>query len=198
MRKLILVLMIAALQIQAATIVFDFEDQPLATGLTTLSMTEMGITLTITRQNGSPFSIIDLGPLAPSGWGARTLSPFADPQSLDPFILSFSPAVTQVSAELGDYGADSDSYSLSLQEPGSPSASGLWGTRDLAVDPSQTVLVSASATSTALLAGGSAAVPSSLFFDNITVEAIPEPGTLFPVLCAIGGLAALRIRSWRG
>ncbi len=181
--------------------IFDFESQAAtgvsSGGLTTLSMTNTGLTMTITRPGGTAFDIVDnvAQPGKPGSWGNRSLSPFFN-SSGGAFILDFSTGIDFFTAEAGDYGADSDTISIEAW-------SGLGGTGTLIAIAAPTYGTAAFPTiatgggligGTALsivLKGGSPGFEDSLFWDNIqATAAVPEPAS-FAIL-GVGALALLR------
>lgn len=197
MKQLLLVLCAVA-SLQAAVVTYNFEGQPLATGITSLNDTQGGITLTVTRQSNGVFDVSDINSfLGPSkaSWGFRTLSPFTD-TSAKAYIFSLSAAVSSFSVELGDFGQDSDTWSLTaFSGPGGTgtnlgNVNGSWGTQDLSITAAQVASISAAGIVSVVAIGGSTSFPMSLYWDNVSVNTaaagIPEPGTM--VLLG-GGLA---------
>src|SRR5689334_21775448 len=102
---------------QADVLTFDLEKQtatfisPPAMGrtgvLTSLTIPNSGVTLTITRDKGSPFDIVsNTGNQAgkPASWGINSLDPFIEPSNC--WIFNLSQPVTAFSLQLGDYGED--------------------------------------------------------------------------------------------
>jgi PEP-CTERM motif len=182
---------------------FDFETQagtesPVG-ALTSLSMTDAGLTMTIKRLGGTAFDIVDnVSSQAgkPASWGKRSLTPFIDATG-GAFVCDFSLGINFFTVEAGDYGADSDDITLEAW-------TGLGGTGTLIATASPTYGTSAFPTvatgggtipGTALsivMRGGSTAFPASLFWDNIHATAVPEPAS-FAVL-GIGAVALLRRR----
>lgn len=182
--------------------IFDFESQAgteSPTGaLTSLSMTDAGLTMVITRQGGTAFDIVEninSQSGKPASWGRMSLTPFINANG-GAFILDFSTGIDFFTAEAGDYGADSDVISIEAW-------SGLGGTGTLIAIAAPTYGTAAFPTiatgggligGTALsivLKGGSTDFADSLFWDNIqATAAVPEPAS-FAIL-GIGALALLR------
>ena len=95
---------------RADVVTFNFESIAVASGLTTLTLSGGGLTATLTRP-GDTFGIFNLAAVFPAGdpsFGQRSLDPFAHEQNNTPFLLNFSQAVTGLSIDMGDYGADTD------------------------------------------------------------------------------------------
>jgi PEP-CTERM motif len=185
---------------EADPIVFSFEGQlstPRTGALSNLSLSNAGLTVDITRP-GSVFDIVDNTSSGqtdkPPSWGARSLDPFFAETSGTPFNLNFSTALSSLSVEFGDYGADFPDQ-LALW-----GFSGLNGTGTLVASvlvPYDAVTFPAFATATisssapfrsARLMGGTPNFPNSVFYDNLTAEVVPEPTTL--VLLGTGVLVA--------
>ena len=190
----------------AAPITFDFEGEtatftpPAArTGaLTTLTMTKSGLTVTITRP-GSSFDIVEniMGQAKPPSWGTKSLDPFFDATTSTPFIVNFSMPVISVSVDMGDYGQDDDDLLLEgyagLDVTGTLLAIETDFLPGGGFDFSFLTLATAvPAIRSVKMIGGSSAFPSSVFFDNLTVDpgvtpVIPEPSTA--ILLSIGFMA---------
>jgi hypothetical protein len=194
--------MVAALGSISAAQLFDFESQSgteVPSGaLTSLSMTDAGLTMVITRQGGTAFDIVEninSQSGKPASWGRMSLTPFINSNG-GAFILDFSTGIDFFTVEAGDYGADSDTISIEAW-------SGLGGTGTLIATAAPTYGAAAFPTiatgggtipGTALsivLKGGSPGFEDSLFWDNIqATAAVPEPAS-FAIL-GIGALALLR------
>lgn len=199
-----------------APIVFDFEDQPVDStqngSLTTLTLTQPGLEVTITRSAGAAFDVLNPGaggyPNAyPDGWGEQALSPFFA-QSLDDFfIASFSIPVAFVSVESGDFGGDSDVIALEAfsNDDGTgqilpvnvntdsvnwTSDLGLMGLGDPPVEISVGEPLGTRVIRSVVFRGGSANFPNSVYFDNLTVV-VPEPTTALMFGCGLAGIAVV-------
>jgi hypothetical protein len=194
--------MVAALSSFSAAQIFDFESQsgtesPVG-ALTSLSMTNTGLTMTISRQGGTAFDVVEninSQSGKPASWGRMSLTPFID-ASGGAFICDFSTGINFFSVEAGDYGADSDDIVLEAW-------TGLGGTGTLIGTANNSFGVSAFPTvattggvigGTALsivMKGGSTDFPNSLFWDNINATAaVPEPASF--AIVGVGALALLR------
>lgn len=161
--------------------------------LTSLSQTDAGLTMTLTRSTGLAFDVVDTTPFRgtafqfPLQWRARSLSPFANASADDWFIADFSTAVTAFEFEYGDFGADSDQAVMEVWS--GPNATGTlittvtsdFMTRTI---PSYDALGwnnagnSSVAAQSFKLRAGSASFPNSVYYDNFAAEAVPEPATL--------------------
>jgi MYXO-CTERM domain-containing protein len=188
---------------------FDFEDAPYTTGFTfpgdqtSLSMTNGGLTVTITRSGGTAFDVVDLESpgLVPAGWGNRHLSPFNNPNG-GYFIANFSQAVSAASIQFGDFGSDNDV--AFLRAFSGLNGSGLLIGSDSEIYPFTSGIhlghvgslsVSGAGIWSIEFGGGSAGFPESLYWDNLRVTtdgAIPGPAAVLPF--ALGLLAARRRR----
>lgn len=204
-------------QANATTAIFDFESSTptFTTGgsrtgaLTSLALADSGLMLTITRP-GTAFDLVSNSSPGqdgkPAGWGNVSLDPFFDvnPSS---FIFDFSTAIDSLSLEFGDYGGDDDTLFVDLY-------SGLGGTGTLLASVSTpygtagfptagTLTASSAGTLSAVVRGGSAAFPNSVFYDNVSatfdtrVAAVPESSSWAMLISGIGlvGMTMRRRRS---
>ena len=111
-----------ATHLQADIAVFDFEGAPgdgVHDGdLSTLSLTESGLTVTITRTSGLPFDVLnDVAGGFPDafpapGWDDQALSPFFAETANDRFLVNFSLPVDLFGVQTGDFGGDDDDLIL--------------------------------------------------------------------------------------
>lgn len=202
----------------AAVTVFDFEDQAatftsppdtIRTGaLTSLSMAKNGLTLTVTRDSGRAFDIVaNTGNQAqkPADWGERSLDPFFSETPVDALVGTFNAPVSSVSIEFGDYGQDSDGFTLQVFD--GPDGSGaLLGTNMVPYGNSAlpifgTGYLAAAGIRSIRFTGGSPEFPNSVFYDNIQVsheapaDAIPEAGSMTLLPGALPMLGLLRRRA---
>jgi len=193
---------------EAAPVTFDFEAET-ATALprtgvfTSLSETNSGVTVTITRASDKHFDIVaNIAPsqVKPAAFGLRSLDPFFDSRP-GLFIASFSTPVSSVSIDLGDYGQDRDTLSLSAFSGANASGALLGSATDtLAADQTSTFTFRTLSLSAAgiqsITFGGTFSsdttstndFTNSLFADNLTVNAsttVPEPATLVLLVSAM-------------
>lgn len=192
--------------VASAAIVFDFEDEtatfnppPSRPGdLASLTMTESGLTATITREQNARFDIVQnasnpASQVKPAVFGRNSLDPFWDTGNTA-FLVNFSSPILGAQVDMGDYGGDTDTLVLRAY-------SGLGATGTL-LDSSSLILpapgpnenfsfstlsVSSSSSINSLwMIGGSSNFPNSVFYDNLTVNVVPEPSSL-----ALAGLGLL-------
>ena len=179
-------LALAAFGAQAVT--FDFESETAGVKGPSFSMVSGGLGVTITRIGGGDVSVTSS--VFPAGWGQNALSPFAN-TSAGAFLLTFSSAISAISVDVGDFQpSDADVFSLTA---GSGSTSGSQGgTTGFPVF--STLSLSGVNSFTAVLSGGSASFPESVFWDNIQVTAVPEPGTMAMLALGLAGLGVVARR----
>jgi len=198
----------------ADSALFDFEAEPgsspNSTDLTSLTMTDggSGFSLTISRDSGAGFGVMDTSPFVgssfdfPPSWGSRSIDPFGDSTD-DWFVVDFSQGASGFSLELGDFGADSDDVELEAYSGlgatgsliNSNMLTGYTGNMDL--DGSGDFLSVSSGVPDIMsvrFRGGSSVQTQSLYYDNfgLEFEAVPEPATM--AILAAGATLALRRR----
>jgi len=219
----IILLLIFSSSVCADPIVFDFEDQTATfitppgsrTGaLSTLTMTESGLSVTITRESEGKFDLVsNTGNQddKPTEFGSISLDPFFQETLNTAFILNFSSPITSFSVQMGDYGStggDSDNAILvqaysGLNATGSllDSDSGAYGYGGFYTpDPSDDIItlqVGASGINSIRMIGGSTITPfpNSMFYDNLTVDTttpVPEPSTMLLLGSGLLGLWGFR------
>lgn len=187
--------------------VFDFSTQSITSGLSTFTTSSGGVNLTISRESGALFDLVNLGGAGPSGWGNRVLSPFSDQGPNTGFIFNFSAPVSMFTLQLGDAGGDSDTWSIKafsgLNGTGTliTSQTGTWGLKDFAFDAPQTVTISGGGILSVVFEGGSVSAPDSLFVSQIgaSLAPAPEPASFGLMVLGLGAVGvAVRRRSAAG
>lgn len=151
-------------------------------GLTTLSQTNSGLTIGISRP-GSRFDVVANtgGQLKAPTFGNRSLDPFIDVNN-SPFFLNFSKPVSSVSMQMGDYGNDSpdilriNAYS-GANGSGSLLATGTGSLFALPGNPFSYLNVAAAGIGIQSISfiGGTTSFPNSVFYDNIAVTLMSPP-----------------------
>jgi hypothetical protein len=178
---------------QAGAIVFGFEDQtatalPFGGAITSLSMTQSGLTVTITRP-GDTFDILNTGVIGlPASYGTRTLSSFNSELAATPYIADFSLAASAVSLDFGDFGSDIDRLVLEAYSGLGASGALLASAPGLlpgggSTFTSATLSVAVEGIRSIRFIGGSTNFPHSVYNDNLKITVaqatvVPEPSTL--------------------
>jgi hypothetical protein len=188
---LLLAVLIAG-RIEAATILFDFEDQVATSGpsegdLPFLVMSSLGLEVRLSRTSGAPFDIFDTSVSSrfPTGWGDRTLDPFADVAHVDDrWLLVFSQPIRSFSIQFGDFGGDDDSP-VNLLAFDDPAGLGNLIDKDTAAWPEGmgfpefgTLNVSGAGIRSVLFWSefvDAAIFPNSLLWDNLLLETETQP-----------------------
>lgn len=190
---------------------FDFESEVATSSiplghpgaLSSLSMTDNGLTLDLYRQGGATFDVLDIAATPgsfPLTWDTRALDPFANPTTNDWFIGNFSLAVSQVEVEMTDFGGDDDVLVMEvysgLDATGTLIATSTltWGTNS-SPNYMATAWSNFGGPDTARsirFRGGSSSFPNSVYYDNIAANPVPEPASTTALLLGAGALLRRR------
>ena len=179
---------------QADPVLIDFESVPATippfpgVGLTTLTLTSGGVTMTITRENNAAFDILDPMGGFPVSFGSRVLSPFRDAGA---FLVNLSEPTFLFGLDFGDIGPDVDFVTLeaytALDQIGLV-ASQTFPYPGLGFPAVETVAIGGPIPALSLrFFGGSANAPDSVYFDNLRLDTAQVPG---PTLLALAGMGA--------
>ena len=157
--------------------------------LTSLAITNGGLTFTLFRQNNERFDIVEnTGNQAgkPNSYGVNSVDPFFAPGT-NGFIANFSSPLQSISLDFGDYGDDADT--LTLNAFSGPNGTGtllatangsLPANNNFAFTTS-TIGVAANGIQSITLNGTSSfgtIFTNSVFFDNFRASLVPEPGSV--------------------
>jgi hypothetical protein len=188
------------------TVNFDFEASSTTSGgaLTSLTLSQGGLTMTLTRP-GSSFDIVDFSGAVDPSFGARDLSPFANLFSNAQFNANFSLAISSLSIDMGDFGgpsADLDTLTIVAYD-GLDGTGNVVGTATASCCGSpvpgfvfSTLTVSGAGIRSVRFIGGSADFPNSVHYDNLTATftaapaPVPEPATIMLLSAGLVGVAA--------
>jgi len=176
---------------QSASITFDFEELALGgnSGFPAIISTKSGLTLTVTRQDGSNINIQNLNstPTVPD-FGSRNMSNFLGPNGATPsaaaLVLNFSAPVSSASISFGDLGGfqtDDDDSPVVLTAFSGPNHTGtILGSASVNYPISlgftfqgngaiRTATVNVAGIQSLTISGGGP-FPGTLYFDNVIVH----------------------------
>ena len=202
---------------KAGSALFDFEDQATTTqdGLSTLALSNAGVNATLDR-GGQTFGLLDISNQSgTSAFGARTLVPGTTGNNV--FNVNFSQPISTVSLQYGDFGAKTDTLTLTAWS--GPSGTGtLMGISQINLPAvpntftSQTLSLTTNGAQSVQFDGGAAgasgATDNSVYYDNLAVTtgstgggttSVPLPAAAWtaPLGAALALLAAKRLRQRR-
>ncbi|MCB8933327.1 MAG: PEP-CTERM sorting domain-containing protein [Fimbriimonadaceae bacterium] len=212
MKGLLVSLVVASFAGAHAYSLFDFESEAATSdigsgspgALTSVTMTDNGLTLELYREGGATFDIWDATSTEgffPLTWETRVLDPFANLTTDDWFIGNFSSAVKQVEVEMTDFGSDEDELVMEVYS-GLDATGTLIATKTLSwggnSSPSYMALgwssvFESGAARSIRFRGGVPDFPNSMYYDNIAATPVPEPASFAALL--LGGAALLRRRN---
>lgn len=184
MRRLILALVLAfafTSVAQAVPIVWDFESLALG-NYSSLTKSFGSFTMSLYRSSGGELVVNNTTPL-PASWGNQMMHYQSPATAGEVFVLNFSSAITNFSIDFGDFGNDDDTPVSAFGYSGADGTGALLaGSSDSytgadALPSFKTLAFSGAPMSSVTFTSGGPA-PNSLAWDNITVEPVPEPGTM--------------------
>ncbi len=189
-------LLVGAGLAHADTITFDFEGESTTGFISSLSVTESGLTITVKHSPGD-FRVLDYTPSsAPASFGDRSIG-FVTGGT---WTINFSSALSSVSIDFGDGGADADTGTLKAY-------SGLDGTGTLIGTDTDTLAANVKGSKTLSLSGTSIksitfyssglADEENVAWDNLVASPVPEPGTLALLGLGMAGLGWHRRRKMK-
>lgn len=181
---------------------FDFENLSLSSMNDSLTVSEGGLVVEITRESGTPFDMDDTGTVA---FGSRSLSPFNGQNGAaadDWFVFNLSQPVTAISLALGDFGGDGDNLFLQAFTERNLQGQVRYDEGALIFGGDQfgyqTLEVQADTVATSFQSfrtiGGEGSWPNSVYYDNFAFQttAVPEPSA-----CHLIAAGLVSVGGWR-
>lgn len=193
---------------------FDFESLGLG-ARTSLTTTDSGVTMTLTRENGSAFELSNINgaPGVPASYGSRTLDSFNN-NVADFYIASFDTQLSAFGFDFGDFEPSDDDVIEIRAYSGVNGTGALVGSTTVNQSnlppnspvsflPENVTFVPGGSFQSVLFRGGASGFPVSLYYDNfrvrqaVLVDPVPEPGAVAFGVVMGGGLLGLMVRRRR-
>ena len=211
------ILLVGSSSVSAAPITFDFEELALggSTGVPSVTSTQSGLTLTVTRHDDANMGIQDQNFFVPAltDFGHRTIANFLGPSSATSsdaaLVLNFSAPISSGSISFGDVGdplpRDDDGLVVLTAFSGSNGTGSNLGSVSLLYpdtlgfgiqgnDAIRTLTVNVAGIQSLIISSGGL-FPGSLYFDNVVVDTaapVPEPVSMLLLGTGLAGVLARR------